>query len=404
MSVRNTLVWAGVLSLLGAQAVAQTSDGSGISSTGERKAAPINMGGVFVTPTVDVLMGNNNNVTSASATQPKVSSSVVSVRPGIVADIERRGDKYQASYFGQYDRYSSSSTDNINNHDLRLTGQNYLSPRADVNWGLRYADVFDPRNATTFVTLTSPLHYKTTEAKLRAGYGAEGAPGRIEVYTGASQKRNQNGHPLTLAYDLDTVNLGATYYYRIAPKTRILADVSQTNFNYPNGNSTLSNVERKAMVGATWDLLAATSGTVKVGYFSKKPSNPTIRDQSGASLEGILNWKPLTYTELIATANRGASEASIGAPGFVLTSGGSLTWKHAWRSYVNSTISANKMRNEFTGTTRVDNITGLNASLMYDLTRTVGLGVEVGYTKRDSTDPLFTYDQRRIMFKVSASL
>ena len=129
-----------------------------------------------------------------------------------------------------------------------------------------------------------------------------------------------------------------------------------------------------------------------------------MKDQSGGTVEGILNWKPLTYTEVIATANRGATEASIGAPGFVMTSGGSLTWKHAWRSYINSTLSANKTRNEFTGTNRVDNMTGLNAALMYDLTRTVGVGVEVGYTKRDSTDPLFTYDQRRIMFKVSASL
>lgn len=388
----------------GANAFAQTSDGSGIMSTGERKAAPVNMGGVFVTPTVDVLMGNNNNVTSASSTQPRISSSVVSLRPAVVADVERSGDKYQASYFGQYDRYSASSIDNVDNHDLRFTAQNYLSPRADVNWGLRYADVFDPRNANTFITLSSPLHYKTTEARVRGGYGAEGAPGRVEVYANTSQKRNLNGFPLTLTYDLDLVTLGVTYYYRVAPKTRLLMDLSQSNFNYPNGNSTLSNVERKALVGATWDLLAATSGTVKGGYFNKKAGNATIRDQSGVNLEGVLNWKPLTYTEVIATANRAATEASIGAPGFVLTSGGSLTWKHAWRSYINSTLSANKLRNQFTGTDRVDNITGLNASVMYDLTRSVGVGIEVGYTKRDSTNPLFTYDQRRTLFKLSASL
>ncbi len=104
MSIKNRIVWVGVMGLLSLQAVAQSSDGSGISSTGERKAAPINMGGVFVTPTIDVLVGNNNNVTAAPSSQAKVSSSVISVRPGIVADIERRGDKYQASYFGQYDR------------------------------------------------------------------------------------------------------------------------------------------------------------------------------------------------------------------------------------------------------------------------------------------------------------
>lgn len=404
MSIKNRIVWVGVMGLLSLQAVAQSSDGSGISSTGERKAAPINMGGVFVTPTIDVLVGNNNNVTAAPSSQAKVSSSVISVRPGIVADIERRGDKYQASYFGQYDRYASSSTDNIENHDLRLTGQNYFSARADVNWGLRYADGFDPRNANTFVTVNAPLHTKTYEAKVRGGYGAEGAPSRIEVYGGTSQKRYQNGAPLTSPYDLDTVQLGATFYYRVAPKTRLLVDVSQTDFNYPNGSSTLSNTERKALVGATWDLLAATTGTVKMGYFKKKPDNSTLREQSGGTLEGILNWKPLTYTELIATANRGATEASIGAPGFVMTSGGSLTWKHAWRSYLNSTIGANKVRNEFTGTSRVDTIDGLNASLMYDLTRSIGMGVELGYTKRNSSDPLFTYDQRKIMFKVAASL
>ncbi|MBK7656339.1 MAG: hypothetical protein IPJ18_16080 [Betaproteobacteria bacterium] len=189
MSNKTGFISLGLLAVLCSQAFAQSSDGSGIGLTGERKPGSINANGVFITPTVDLLVGNNNNVASAPAGVAKISSTVVSLRPGIVADIERRGDKYQASYFGQFDRYASSSADNIDNHDLRVTGQNYLSPRPDVNWGLRYVDRFDPRSANAFVAVPAPIHHRTTELKARGGYGAEGAPGRLELYTGAASKK-----------------------------------------------------------------------------------------------------------------------------------------------------------------------------------------------------------------------
>lgn len=404
----NRLLSLGVLAALCGQAMAQAdagSAGSGIGATGERKPGFVNLGGVFVTPTIDVLAGQNNNVTSAGGSLPRITSSVLSVRPGVIADIERRGDKYQASYFGQYDQYAASKVDNINNHDFRAVGQNYLTPRADVNWGLRYADQYDPRGLNPFLTLGEPVRYKTSEAKARGGYGAEGAPGRVEVYGGVMQKRYQNGLPLTLAYNLDMVNAGATFYYRVAPKTRLLFDISQTKNKYPDGNSQLGNTESKYLLGATWDFLAATSGTVKAGYFDKKADNPVaVRSLSGLNIEGLINWKPLTYTELIGTLNRGALEASVGATGFAIGTGGSLTWKHAWRSYARSTVGISQQKFDFTGSTRSDKVSAVNAGFMYDLTRSLGLGVELGYTKRDSTDPLFTYDQRKILFKVAASL
>lgn len=405
MKKMNVMLVLGVF--CGVNALAQ--DGSGLVSTGERKAGSVNMGGVFVTPTIDVLMGNNSNVTAASAAsgKPLISSSVLSLRPGFVADIERRGDKYQASYFGKYDRYASSTDDNINDHDARVTGQNYLTPQMDVNWGLRYGDLHDPRSAIAVVSV--PLNYKSTELKARGGYGAEGAPGRIEVYGGSSTKRYQT-FASAMTYNLDSLNVGTTLYYRITPKTRLLADISQTNSKYPeitNPSKDLSNVERKYLLGATWDLLAATQGTIKGGYFSKhaNSASTSVRDATGFSLEGSVNWKPLTYTEFIAQINRGASEAFVGATGFSIGSGGSLTWNHAWRSYVKSMLNVTYQTTDMhVGTLRTDKATGINGSVMYDLTRNLGVGMEYGYAKRDSTDPLFNYDQRRVMLKVAASL
>ena len=82
MTNHRIAIGVGALALFGVfSASAQTSDGSGVGVTGERAPGAINMGGVFVRPTVDVLVGNNNNVASSPSVTRQPSAQVPSPEP-----------------------------------------------------------------------------------------------------------------------------------------------------------------------------------------------------------------------------------------------------------------------------------------------------------------------------------
>ena len=85
---------------------------------------------------------------------------------------------------------------------------------------------------------------------------------------GATDKRYTNNREITQAFDVSTWDVAARFYYRIAPETRLLAEIRDTEYDYRS--SPLDNSEQRYLLGATWDITAATSGTLKVGYVTTK--------------------------------------------------------------------------------------------------------------------------------------
>ena len=384
---------------------AQAQDsGGGLSVNGSRVPAQWKAGGVFVTPTVEVQTGHTNNVTYAPLSSA-IASDFVSVRPTLKVEALKGGDKYEASYAGTYDRYNSSSADNTNNHDVRVLGQNYLTSRLDASWGLRYQDAYEARNLAVFAVAPLPSRYTSTDAQVRIGYGAEGALGRVEGYAGIKDKVYQNNRTLTAGYDLQAQNVGGTFYFKAGPKTSLTFDLSHTKNDYKLSTSTLDNNDDRLSVGAVWEALAATTGSIKLGYQTKRATTPNVvADFKGFSYEADVTWRPISYSEINFSANRTAADPVISAPGFTINTGLGLGWNHAWRSYLQSRITVSQVRSEYLNSARVDSTNGYTASLMYDATRWLGLGIEYSHQKRDSTIGVYSFNVDRVMLKAAASL
>ncbi len=138
---------------------------------------------------------------------------------------------------------------------------------------------------------------------------------------------------VTQSFDVTTFNAAGRFLYRIAPRTRLLTELRYTTFDYKTNN--LDSSEVRLLVGATWDLAASTSGTVKVGQVRKDFKQSTLSDFSGVNVEAAVRWMPRTYSTVELLATRQPSD-STGAGLFTVDTTVGAVWNHRWQSFLSS--------------------------------------------------------------------
>lgn len=380
-------------------------ESSGIPVSTKRAINPIRLtDGINLFADVGTAFGYDDNVTQA-ASGSEVTSSFFRIRPTLTAQSKYRADTYNLSYKGDYVNYPSYSPNTLMQNDLIFAAQNVFTARNALAWGASAGDHYDPVGSTDRSVGSSKAdHYHAMAANATYRYGAEEAKGRLEFDLGAGSKRYQNNRASTESADVDNLNLGARFYYRVAPKTRLLGEVRRTNYNYVNDLNQLENVDTRYYAGASWDATSAVTGTVKIGEQVKDYKNEALhKDYSGLSWEASLRWKPLTYSSFDLVTGRSANDPSGSNAGVPIAKNLSLAWNHDWTSYVHSKLMAGRMRTNYNGDGRKDVEDAYSAGVMYDMRRWLGIGLEYSYARRDSSLNVYDYTRRISMLKVEAS-
>ncbi len=355
----------------------------GVGMTAPVRGAPVVAGGVFIYPALGLSLGNNDNVTGSSANE--IDSTFYSLRPQVVAEIKTRGDRYTASYAGNFTRYQDSSNDDFDHNDLQLAGDNVFTSRAALGWGIGYIQRTDPRGATDRPTSTTPDKWHSPIARALFAYGAKGAQGRIEVEASLQDKTYDNNRTFTRSSDVELRNLAGRFFYRVAPKTSALVEVRDTEADYKLATSTQDNTERRYYVGATWEATAATTGIFKIGRLEKKYDNAGVQDFSGSSWEGTIRWQPLTYTAFDLTTSKSTSDSTdTSSYDYIVNKNLSLVWNHMWSSYLGTRVSLGRLKSDFAASTRSDETTSYGVAVMYQWRRWLQVGLDWSHTKRDS--------------------
>ncbi|NWG88035.1 MAG: outer membrane beta-barrel protein [Hydrogenophilaceae bacterium] len=375
----------------------------GVGMTAPVRGAPIVSGGVFIYPGLGLSLGNNDNVTGASANE--IDSTFYSLRPQVVAEVKTRGDRYTASYAGNFTRYQDSSNDDFDHNDLQLAGDNVFTSRAALGWGIGYIQRTDPRGATDRPTSTSPDKWHSPIARALFAYGAKGATGRIEVEASLQDKTYDNNRTYTRSSDVELRNLAGRFFYRVAPKTSALVEVRDTEADYKLSTSTQDNNERRYYVGATWEATAATTGIVKVGRLEKKYDAAGVQDFSGSSWEGTIRWQPLTYTAFDLTTSKSTSDSTDTASyDYIVNKNISLAWNHMWSSYLGTRVNVGRLKSDFAASTRSDETTSYGFAVMYQWRRWLQVGLDWSHTKRDSNDNANDFTRNVTMLTLEGTL
>lgn len=369
--------------------------------TAPARGLPIVMGGVYLYPAIGVSLGNNSNVLGTSANE--VSSQVTNIRPELVFEFKSQGDRYTASYFGNYSRYSNSSADNSNQYEFQFAGDNIIDSKTKFGWLAGYNETIDPRGGTDRGVSATPDKWNSPTLAALFSYGSPGAMGRIELEGTVQNKRYENNRALTAASDVNLAGFAGRFFYRVAPKTSLLFELKQNNANYLLPSSLNDNVETRFMFGATWELTAATTGYFKVGYLSKDFKTPSRETFSSMSWDGRIRWMPLSYSSVDLLTSKSTAD-STGFGDFLLNRSFNLFWNHRWIGNWGTKVSAGWVKSSYMNTLRKDDLRTIGVGVTYDVKRWLRMGLEFNNTQRNSTLNINDFGRNVVFFTLDATL
>jgi polysaccharide biosynthesis protein VpsM len=343
-------------------------------------------------------------------TNPKGSVNYL-LRAGLQADYETHGDRYKLAYDGAYQRFVSASNENTDNHTLRFDANNIFTARNALDWQVSMQDGFEPRGLDNNSDKNAePNHFQNTRIGGTYRYGAVGAQGQVEFDAAQSSKVYLNNEYLTRTAEVDALDLGLRFIYRVMPKTSLVFEVRNTDYNYRALDANLDSTEQRFLVGANWSATAATSGYFRFGQ--------TVRNYretagffhrsrfSGPTWEAAVTWKPVTYSRVDFTTNRAVSDTTAtDSSNFIVNNSYGLKWTHEWASYLRTELGWSHQDSKYDSsdaTWRNDKLNTYRTAVYYDFKRWVKVGLEYTHSVRDSNKAESNYRNNQTMAVVEA--
>jgi hypothetical protein len=365
-------------------------------------AAGIAIGPMTAYPGIDLAIGYNDNLLD-SATN-RIGTPVVVIAPYITLEGRSGPHRFGIRYRGEFGRYSNSSSDNYNDNAVQANAKFILNSRNDVTTRLDYKHGHDARGSTDRPISSDPDRYWQAGAFALYGYGAQGAKGRIEVDGEYYERRYTNNLQNTAVSDRNVSSLGGTFFWRVAPKTRLLFQGRYIDYDYIDPASTQDSSDRYAYLGVHWEATAKTTGYAKYGYSRKVFKSSLSPDQSGSSWDLGVRWSPRTYSVFDFTTFR-RFEESTGVGDAIVQSQLGAKWTHAWNSRLSHSIQYDFYNDKYKGdSNRDDNTNVLGLRMDYRFRRWLKFGAEYQFTHRDSNDPQYRYQRNLILFTLGATL
>jgi polysaccharide biosynthesis protein VpsM len=383
---------------------------TGIIFVGQANAIepqPIDLGGVGLVPTLKISETYDDNIWEAADGGEKPSSWVTVVEPSLTLAARDRLNTYQLNYRLSNSTFHSSHEDDHTDHFLRADSHMEFSARSRLDLNAGYSKQQDTRDSTNRDFDEIGNKYHSTNVGGLYGFGAETAKMQLEL--GANQEwrkydNNRDSGSFTQTKDRDTLSLVTTGYYRVAPKTRLLAEIQYNDYDYDT--NTLDSEGYRYLVGATWDATAKTTGTVKVGFEEKDFADPAKNDPDNSTWELGVTWSPLTYSRVMLNTSSRAEEGSS-TENFVDTSSYGISWEHDLTDRITSNLGYSFTDKEYEGGSnggRNDELDSYNLGVNYKMRRWLDLGVGYSYKDNSSTDADSAFDRNQVFFNVTASL
>lgn len=386
----------------------QSSDGAGVPTP----PGAVRMGPLMVYPSVRYEVMRNDNILLAAPSAPPGSPQVLSdtvqvLTPTVRAEAKQGPNTYGAGIGATFGRYSEFSSDNYNNNNAFASAD--LNPDTRVKIRLRadYVDGHDPRGSTTDAFTPTPNRYRQQTLGGIFGYGAPGAQGRFELELGTMGKRyynNADGPSPVQANNRDDNIVGGTFFWRIAPKTSLLAQAKRTGIDFRDDSTTLDSTDMTYYAGVTWEATAATTGIVKLGTAKKEFKDSARPDTSSPSWDAQVQWSPLTYSKWDFMVSRKYRETTPGVGDTVVTSTNTAIWTHKWTSQITTAVTGSYGIDDYRGVDRNDKMPSLGIRGTYQMRRWLDFGADYTWSRRDSNVDGADYKKNVIMLFVNATL
>lgn len=221
-----------------------------------------------------------------------------------------KSQDFQVYYKGNYFKYADHNKFNYEDHHFNInTTVDYSSHLSSLISFDFHSNVEDPNYKNYSSLLTNSFNkYDKKTFKTQAYYGKKNSIGQIILrYKYDTRDFTNNAQ----SYRNNQQNeYAAAFYYRIAPKTRILIEGKYQNYNYTNKKEINgfdfdeSSVSHSYLTGIEWHSDANFQGAIKIGYQTKEYDNNLLKEYSDFSYSLKGKWKPYRYTSIEIQASK----------------------------------------------------------------------------------------------------
>jgi len=344
-------------------------------------------------PSLGVRYLHDNNIFYQPA-GGETSDNILVISPQLDFRSEPGGQLYRILYRADIGRYQDSSPDDYEDQQLLGELEVGLGRRGRLDVQAEYLDAHDPRGTGRTEGARGlppePDKWHSSRVDATVTIGTEAARGRLELTGGLYRKRYDNNRAFTTVRDRDADTLGATFFYKLRERTDLLFQVDQREHDYKSTD--LDSTERRYLAGVTWQATGKTQGTVKVGRLEKDFDSATRTDFDGTSWTAAIQWAPRTYSVVDLATSRRTDETN-GTGDFILTKDLSLVWRHEWKSYITTRVSALVANDRYDPSGREDDRSNFGVEVSYQFRRWLAIGAAYNRLKRDSNVDVFDYNK-----------
>lgn len=362
--------------------------GAGMIETG---GIPVGQGLLYPSVTIEetyddnIFLQQTNTIDSWITT---VSPRVVFEQPG-----EFRGYRLEGGVSKGI--FHNSSGDNFTDADISGVATYTPNNRITTTMGAGYLMAHDERGsgdsrgaAATAFPHPDEFHEWNLFGRYEYGLKEMFAP-RFSVELSHTDTEYDNNRARTASNDLAENFLRGTFSYMVMPNTSLELEGVVSDVDYDTANS--DNTKYKLLAGASWDATYQTTGFAKVGKQKIDFDNGTNVD--GLAWEIGVDWSPLSYSTFNLSSSRDTTDSSgIGVGSSTETTTNKISWRHHWKSYLESRVFYELKDEDFLGTTREDQTDTFKVEIEYAMRNWLHFGLNLMHQEASSTAAGFSFD------------
>ena len=387
-----------------------------ISNVLAEKFEPAKVFNIFEPQLTTIVQYDDNIYTDKSEV---VSSFIYYLKPSIAFTIEDGVNRYGGEYILTSSFYSdnqeSNDNDDMNDHEFSLFANNEFTSRHRTKLYFAYDNLHERRGSGLTdgnpFRFSTPIDYEELNSRFYYQFGGRYAKMRIGAGVLYYEKEYDFYSHTTRYYDYDKVTLSTDADYEIGEVTYLTFDISTADISYKHRNPDPDELvkdsrDTRVLLGVTWRGSAAINGRARIGYQYKTFDDSGRDDFNNGTVDLMINWIPKqrdVYSFILSRAAEEPSTSDLGVD-YIEDFTGSVAWQHHWTHQLGSKIQFEYSNEDYIGTDRKDEITNINAELIYGFSRWLNLTAGLEHLVSSSDEANYDYDQNIFTLSLKVSL
>ena len=373
-------------------------------------AVGIRAGSFLILPKATTTVDASDNILASHTNT--VSDTVILFQPEVTMRSNWSRNMLEVYGRAAFSAYGSNSSQNATEAEVRASGRYDIAEGSNLNGGLGYAYMAEPRYLATaqaqngnLSTSSGPEHYTL----LSAHAGAVQAMNRVRLTeTVQFADYRYEGNALTFGVyggektrDRTEVTETGRAELAVSPDTSVFVqgDLNQRSYRLGPPQAVLNRDSNgyDVTVGARLDLTHLVRGEFRIGYLNQDYDSAAFKSVSGLSLSGRFDYFVTPLTTVTVTADRSVGDAADPRSSGYITTNGGVEVDHELRRNIILTGRAFVAHDDYRGIDRTDDRWTARVGGTWLVNRMVGVGlffdhIDVG-SKGTAAIPDYTVNQ-----------